>query len=164
MSYIRRVSVVALIAFLLFAVSVAVFAHPGRTDGNGGHTNHSTGEYHYHHGYSAHSHYDMDNDGDIDCPYDFDDKTNHSSGNIASNSSTVSTIPTQTKRITVGDILKAMLQSLLPAIAIGLTTTYLLWYLFYFIFGQNKSLTLAGISFVFISVIAFIWLVIAYLH
>ena len=63
-------------------------AHPGRTDGAGGHTDQSTGEYHYHHGYSAHSHYDMDGDGDLDCPYDFDDKTNHSSsGNSSNNSS-----------------------------------------------------------------------------
>lgn len=56
-----------------------VYAHPGRTGGNGGHTNHSTGEYHYHHGYSAHGHYDIDGDGVVDCPYDFDDKTNHNS-------------------------------------------------------------------------------------
>ena len=27
-----------------------VFAHPGRTDSNGGHWNRSTGEYHYHSG------------------------------------------------------------------------------------------------------------------
>lgn len=59
--------------------TLAVNAHPGRTDSNGGHTDHSTGEYHYHHGYSAHDHYDMDGDGDLDCPYDFDDKTSHSS-------------------------------------------------------------------------------------
>ena len=64
--------------------TLAVNAHPGRTDGNGGHTNHSTGEYHYHHGYSAHDHYDMDGDGDLDCPYDFHDKTSHSSHSYTS--------------------------------------------------------------------------------
>ena len=53
-------------------------AHPGKTDNNGGHTDHKTGEYHYHHGYPAHGHHDMDGDGDIDCPYAFDDKTDHS--------------------------------------------------------------------------------------
>ena len=61
-------------------LSFVVYAHPGRTDSQGGHTNHSTGEYHYHHGYSAHQHYDKDGDGTLDCPYDFNDKTGSSSG------------------------------------------------------------------------------------
>ena len=68
--------------FLLWALcflSVTAYAHPGKTDGNGGHHVTDTGEYHYHHGHPAHKHYDMDADGDIDCPYDFDDKTDHSS-------------------------------------------------------------------------------------
>ena len=69
-----------LIALLLPSIALVTYAHPGRTDGRGGHTDHSTGEYHYHHGYSAHDHYDMDGDGDIDCPYDFVDNTNHNSG------------------------------------------------------------------------------------
>ena len=68
-------SVLALIMLVISSMSLSVKAHPGRTDGKGGHTNHSTGEYHYHHGYSPHDHYDMDGDGDIDCPYDFKDKT-----------------------------------------------------------------------------------------
>ena len=72
-------SVIALITLVISSMSLSVKAHPGRTDGNGGHTNRSTGEYHYHHGYPAHDHYDMDGDGKVDCPYDFDDKTNHSS-------------------------------------------------------------------------------------
>lgn len=65
---------------LCLCLSVVAYAHPGGTDSNGGHTDHSTGGYHYHHGYSAHRHYDMDGDGDLDCPYLFDDKTG-SSGN-----------------------------------------------------------------------------------
>ena len=63
---------------ILFVVPLLVLvasAHPGGTDGKGGHTDHSTGEYHYHHGHSAHDHYDMDGDGDLDCPYNFKDKT-----------------------------------------------------------------------------------------
>ena len=60
------------LAFILFAVlaflSLPVYAHPGRTDSNGGHTDHSTGEYHYHHGYGPHQHYDIDGDGEADCP------------------------------------------------------------------------------------------------
>lgn len=62
---------------LVNILSFLSFAHRGRTDGNGGHYDRSTGEYHYHHGYSAHDHYDMDGDGIVDCPYDFDDKTDH---------------------------------------------------------------------------------------
>lgn len=49
-------------------------AHPGRTDANGGHYDHSTGEYHYHHGYPAHQHIDGV------CPYDYDDRTGWNSG------------------------------------------------------------------------------------
>ena len=88
-------SVLVLIAFVAIAMAPSVNAHPGRTDGNGGHTNHSTGEYHYHHGYSAHDHYDMDGDGVVDCPYDFDDKTDHSSQSRTSVSSGISTEPTE---------------------------------------------------------------------
>lgn len=65
---------------LCICLSVVVSAHPGRTDSNGGHTDHDTGEYHYHHGYPAHQHRDIDGDGDLDCPYLFADKTG-SSGN-----------------------------------------------------------------------------------
>lgn len=73
-----------LIAILLIvAISVTwVFAHPGRTDGKGGHTDRSTGEYHYHHGYPAHQH-----EGGV-CPYDFDDQTGVNSG-ISSGRTTV---------------------------------------------------------------------------
>lgn len=70
----------AILLFLVMILPVTVLAHPGRTDSQGGHTDHSTGEYHYHHGYSAHQHYDMDGDGKADCPYDFKDKTDHTTG------------------------------------------------------------------------------------
>lgn len=72
-------------------------AHSGNTDSRGGHRDHSTGEYHYHHGYSAHQHYDMDGDGKVDCPYDFNDKTVHRSGNYQSgiNSFVHIELPTQ---------------------------------------------------------------------
>lgn len=56
---------------ILFLFGTYVSAHPGSTDGDGGHFDHSSGEYHYHHGYPAHEH------SDGECPYDFDDKTNH---------------------------------------------------------------------------------------
>lgn len=90
-----------LITAICLGVSVCAFAHPGKTDSNGGHTNNSTGEYHYHHGYPAHQHSDVDGDGKLDCPYDFDDNTGSSNGN--SNSiSQISTKPTvQTEPSTV---------------------------------------------------------------
>jgi hypothetical protein len=46
------------IAVIMLVSVVTVFAHSGRTDSKGGHTNRSTGEYHYHHGYGAHQHDD----------------------------------------------------------------------------------------------------------
>ena len=54
---------------IILAFSSMVYAHPGRTDENGGHYDRSTGEYHYHHGYPAHQH-----ENGI-CPYNYDDKT-----------------------------------------------------------------------------------------
>lgn len=68
------------------AISFSVYAHPGRTDADGGHYDRSTGEYHYHHGYPAHQH------PDGICPYDFDDRTGQSSGSSggSSNSKTSS--------------------------------------------------------------------------
>ena len=39
---------IVLFVCLLMCLSLAVSAHPGRTDANGGHYNHATGEYHYH--------------------------------------------------------------------------------------------------------------------
>ena len=56
----RRLLLIVLV--LLLSVPAAL-AHPGRTDSNGGHWNHSTGEYHYHHGYPEHQH------PDGVCPY-----------------------------------------------------------------------------------------------
>ena len=81
MKIIKRKSLLICFAVCLISLLVVtVFAHPGRTDSNGGHTDHSTGEYHYHHGYSEHNHYDMDGDGTEDCPFNFVDKTDIGSG------------------------------------------------------------------------------------
>lgn len=82
---------------LLSLLVVPVLAHPGRTDSNGGHYDRSTGQYHYHHGYSAHQHYDMDGDGIPDCPYNFRDATNHSSGSSGSKSTTSPTSATSSE-------------------------------------------------------------------
>lgn len=69
------------IVFLTVSLVSVPFAHPGRTDAEGGHWDHSTGEYHYHHGYPAHQHIDGV------CPYDFDDQTNHGSGSNSDSAS-----------------------------------------------------------------------------
>ena len=73
-------SISAFICVLLSLIMVVpCYAHPGGTDGLGGHHVADTGEYHYHHGYSAHDHTDIDGDGVEDCPYEFDDRTGESS-------------------------------------------------------------------------------------
>ncbi len=75
----KRIILITISAVLLIAaLSFYVSAHPGRTDGRGGHYDSSAGEYHYHHGYSAHQHTNGE------CPYDFEDKTDHSSGSHSS--------------------------------------------------------------------------------
>lgn len=71
---------------LVYCLPLFASAHSGRTDGDGGHYDRDTGEYHYHHGYPAHDHWDMDGDGDIDCPYEFKDNTSHSNGLVSSSS------------------------------------------------------------------------------
>lgn len=62
---IRKLFVLVLV-FIILLIPASVLAHSGRTDGNGGHTDKSTGVYHYHHGYSAHQH-----PGGV-CPYEDD--------------------------------------------------------------------------------------------
>lgn len=66
---------------VLPVLTFAVFAHPGRTDAQGGHYDRSTGLYHFHHGYSAHQH-----TGGV-CPYAYDDKTGENSGGSSSSGS-----------------------------------------------------------------------------
>lgn len=82
----KRIVFVLLVLLIVSAI-IPAFAHSGRTDGAGGHTDHSTGEYHYHHGYPAHQH------PNGECPYDFDDKTDHSSSG-SSSSNTYAPKPT----------------------------------------------------------------------
>ena len=64
----------AALVLCVLLCTVSVYAHPGGLDGNGGHYDRSTGEYHYHHGYPAHQHVDGQ------CPYVFDDRTGQTSG------------------------------------------------------------------------------------
>lgn len=74
----NRKFIIVFLCTLVF--SVAASAHPGRTDSQGGHYDHSTGEYHYHHGYPAHQH------PNGVCPYNFNDKTGSTSGSSSGSS------------------------------------------------------------------------------
>ena len=78
---------------ILLLFSFNIYAHPGRTDSVGGHTNHSTGEYHYHHGYPEHQHLNGV------CPYE--EKNNENSDSyglsITNNDSTHSDIKSDGK-------------------------------------------------------------------
>ena len=53
-----------LFLLLILLIDINVYAHPGRTDSNGGHHDYSADEYHYHHGHEAHQH------PNGQCPYD----------------------------------------------------------------------------------------------
>ena len=92
---------VYLLPVLLAVICIPVFAHSGRTDGAGGHTNSSTGTYHYHHGYDDHQHYDMNGDGIEDCPYKFKNATTQKDSN-SSNSKKSLSEKKQTKSETKG--------------------------------------------------------------
>lgn len=59
-------NVIYVIIFLLLftlLMGIPVLAHSGGTNSDGGHYDHSTGEYHYHHGQPAHDH------PNGECPY-----------------------------------------------------------------------------------------------
>ena len=87
----KKSFLIVLSLVLLIYMALIVNAHSGKTDGSGGHTDHSSGEYHYHHGYSAHDHYDMDGDGTLDCPYNFYDNTGINSGNNSTSNTKIVT-------------------------------------------------------------------------
>lgn len=76
----------AIFLLLLILLCIPAAAHSGGTDENGGHIDHSTGEYHYHHGYPAHQH-----DGGV-CPYNFVDKSGSTSGGSGSSKSSGSAV------------------------------------------------------------------------
>ncbi len=81
----RKFLAIFISVILITFLGISASAHRGKTDSNGGHYNRSTGEYHYHHGYPAHQHTNGE------CPYDFDDKTNHNGGGTSTSSKSSTT-------------------------------------------------------------------------
>ena len=49
----QRGIIFSIVAVLVFSIASISFAHPGKLDANGGHTDKETGEYHYHKGPNA---------------------------------------------------------------------------------------------------------------
>ena len=163
----KKIITISVIALMLTSIPLGVKAHPGRTDSKGGHTNHSTGEYHYHHGYSAHNHYDMDGDGTIDCPYDFDDKTDRNSHISNRTASTIETTEpfivedhSENKQLSLADIIVAILEQIPVSICIWLSSSYFLFYIFYLIFGEEQGCSIATIVGAVIAISLSIWLII----
>ena len=68
----KKITLAIFAALFITLPFISAFAHPGRTDSEGGHINHSSNSYHYHHGYSAHQH----NDGY--CPIEPDNERYYS--------------------------------------------------------------------------------------
>lgn len=52
----KKVKILLYTLLFLLILTNPIYAHPGRTDGKGGHYNRTTGQYHYHHGRSEHQH------------------------------------------------------------------------------------------------------------
>lgn len=76
----RAFAIVLICLLFVFLLPLDIgYAHSGGTDENGGHYDHSTGEYHYHHGYPAHQH------PNGRCPYAFDDNTDTDTKNYIDN-------------------------------------------------------------------------------
>ena len=174
----RIPSLLLYLALIVLAVSLAltVYAHPGRTDSAGGHTNRSTGEYHYHHGYGEHNHEDLDGDGDLDCPYDFKDMTDHSykgGGSITNPTrepekvEKVTPAPTskpvnqndekRSKSISFGDVLYALCLAFPFALACGTVIYHLITFILSAIssiFGTSDWVDNAGCAIYVIALLA----------
>ncbi len=116
---------------IIIAFSSMVYAHPGKTDENGGHYDRSTGEYHYHHGYPAHQHA-----GGV-CPYDFDDNTKHSESKSVSDVSVSPDTP----------ILSFLSEyNIFAVISIGFICCFTICVFIYYIFTSNHPSTNNDVS------------------
>lgn len=124
---------VCVIVLLISIFTIAISAHSGRTDANGGHYDSSTGKYHYHHGYSAHQHYDINGDGIIDCPKEFREETNYtdtSNDNYVSTDKKTEDKSEPSIKLSFSDILVIMLEiiwNILKVSLLGLIGWFLLY-------------------------------------
>lgn len=144
-------SIIVMLTIILWSVTFKVNAHPGRTDGNGGHTNRSTGEYHYHHGQPAHDHYDIDGDGDIDCPYDFKDNAEHQSDSAGTISNSV-----KKGEVSFWHKLVSIVATIGTSILIGMSITIMLFQLLNGILGLDFNGATILFAFIGISVVIYI--------
>ena len=110
--FVRSLVLVPLLALVCLSV---VFAHPGFTDPYGGHYDAQKDEYHYHHSYPAHQHQSGE------CPYNFYDRSTHTSGTNIGGTVIYPNGESYYKGITgLPDLLFAIPPSFWPAILISL--------------------------------------------
>lgn len=165
----RKPLILFLCILLLCILPFSVYAHPGRTNSDGGHWDYESGNYHYHHGYPAHDHTDLDSDGYADCPYVFDDNTRHSSGNDSipdshTNNRVQSELPNGNPdrgKPSLWDIISVIFTYLPGAIALWLFSSYLLFFIFSFFFGEDQGCSAAMIAGAVIALVMYIWSIIA---
>ena len=127
----NRIFKICVVWCVVLLFNIAASAHSGKTDSAGGHYDRQTGEYHYHHGYPAHSH--SVEDGIIDCPYDFDDNTNHnnsSSNQTNSSNSSKGNLDKEKDKISFWEIIKHVFLLIL----LSLTTLYIIYFVFVMLF------------------------------
>lgn len=129
--------VLSVIICIVLCIVIAS-AHPGDTDANGGHYDHSAGEYHYHHGYPAHQH-----TGGT-CPYDYDDRTGQNSGSPNNSGKRQDGVNEQTitKEKTLWEKVKNTLGNVffwLIMIPCALLTLFQIWIIIRVIFSSIKD-------------------------
>lgn len=114
----KRALFFIIVASLIILLPASIFAHPGRTDSNGGHYNRSTGEYHYHHGYPEHQHKNGV------CPYE--EKTNgtYSPSRTAEDVPIKKMTSAQETKISYGDFFVILIIAVVAAVFIGLGIYY----------------------------------------
>lgn len=147
----RIILIMISVVVISTTLCIYAFAHPGRTDGNGGHYDRSTGKYHYHHGYPAHQHKNGE------CQYDFDDKTDHSVGNGNSTSKSKNDIKTNggsdSKKVTLGVVVKWFLAWVIISLAL-IAELFLFFGYFVFNAKSEKSKKIGKIVLFVIAVVA----------
>lgn len=139
----KRVLALFLCTATVLFCAISANAHPGRTDSNGGHTDHSTGEYHYHHGYPAHDHYDLDGDGKADCPYEFKNQTD-SSPAFQTGDSVSNTTTKDEDSATIS--WSHLLTEVIPGAAGALALLLIILSQFFFIFHEKTATTMLFIG------------------